>query len=48
MRIGKIIEMTYAEGPGCRFCIWVQGCNHKCKGCFAEDEAYIKKININL
>ena len=37
MRIGKIIEMTYAEGPGCRFCIWVQGCNHKCKGCFAED-----------
>lgn len=36
MKISKIIKRTYAEGPGCRFCIWVQGCRHKCKGCFAE------------
>lgn len=37
MRVNKIINKTYAEGPGCRFCIWVQGCNHKCDGCFAVD-----------
>ena len=37
MKVAKIINKTYSEGPGCRFCIWVQGCNHKCKGCFAED-----------
>lgn len=35
MRVHKIIEKTYAEGPGCRFCIWVQGCSHHCEGCFA-------------
>lgn len=37
MKVHRIIEKTYAEGPGCRFCIWVQGCNHKCLGCFAKD-----------
>ena len=37
MRVSKIIEKTYAEGPGCRFCIWVQGCSHRCEGCFAKD-----------
>lgn len=37
MRVHRIIEKTYAEGPGCRFCIWVQGCNHNCTGCFAKD-----------
>lgn len=37
MRVNRIIKKTYAEGPGCRFCIWVQGCNHHCEGCFAEE-----------
>lgn len=37
MRINRIIKKTYAEGPNCRFCIWVQGCRHKCDGCFATD-----------
>jgi anaerobic ribonucleoside-triphosphate reductase activating protein len=37
MRINKIIKKTYAEGPGCRFCVWVQGCSHHCLGCFATD-----------
>lgn len=36
MRVNRIVEKTFAEGPGCRFCIWVQGCNHKCKGCFSQ------------
>lgn len=37
MKIHRIISKTFAEGPGCRFCIWVQGCPHHCKGCFATD-----------
>lgn len=34
LKVHKIIEKTDAEGPGTRYCIWVQGCPHMCKGCF--------------
>lgn len=34
MRIHNIIPQTRAEGPGLRFCIWVQGCSRCCPGCF--------------
>jgi anaerobic ribonucleoside-triphosphate reductase activating protein len=37
VRVYRIIERTQAEGPGVRFCIWVQGCSHQCSGCFATD-----------
>lgn len=37
MRIYKIIERTFVEGPGERFCIWVQGCSKHCEGCFAKE-----------
>ena len=37
MRINRIVEKTKAEGPGTRFSIWVQGCSHRCDGCFAVD-----------
>lgn len=36
MKIYKIIERTCVEGPGERFCIWVQGCSRHCDGCFAK------------
>lgn len=36
MRIHRIIEKTKAEGPGTRLCVWVQGCGHMCKGCYAK------------
>lgn len=36
MRIHRILLETKAEGPGNRACIWVQGCKHGCKGCFAK------------
>lgn len=36
MQIHKILLNTKAEGPGIRACIWVQGCHHGCKGCFAK------------
>jgi len=31
----KILRNTKVEGPGTRFCIWVQGCKKHCKDCFA-------------
>lgn len=34
LKIHRIIEKTTVEGPGVRFCVWVQGCPHRCKGCF--------------
>lgn len=37
MNIYKIIKNTSVEGPGKRFCIWVQGCSKHCKGCFAKE-----------
>jgi len=33
----KIIKSTRVEGPGERFCIWVQGCKKHCPGCFATE-----------
>lgn len=36
MRINRVVEQTRAEGPGIRLCIWVQGCRHRCKGCYAK------------
>lgn len=37
LNVHQIIECTESEGPGKRFCIWVQGCSHRCEGCFAKD-----------
>ncbi len=35
--IYKILKNTTVEGPGVRFCIWVQGCKKHCEGCWAKD-----------
>ena len=35
LRINNIIKLTKVEGPGTRYCIWVQGCSKHCKGCQA-------------
>lgn len=31
--IHRYIEATEVEGPGKRFCLWVQGCSIRCDGC---------------
>jgi anaerobic ribonucleoside-triphosphate reductase activating protein len=33
MRINYILEKSFVQGPGERFCIWVQGCSIHCNGC---------------
>ena len=35
LRVYKILKNTKVEGPETRYCIWVQGCSHHCKGCQA-------------
>ncbi|MEG2337999.1 MAG: 4Fe-4S single cluster domain-containing protein [Clostridium sp.] len=37
LRVYRILSSTKVEGPGTRFCIWVQGCPIRCSGCFAKD-----------
>lgn len=34
LRLNEIVPLTYANGPGARACIWVQGCSLACPGCF--------------
>lgn len=33
LNVADIITCTEVEGPGKRFCIWVQGCPLRCPGC---------------
>lgn len=33
LRINRIVRQTRTEGFGNRYCIWVQGCSIRCKGC---------------
>ena len=36
INVFKILNKTTAEGPGKRFCLWVQGCSRHCSGCHAK------------
>lgn len=37
IRVYKILKNTKVEGPGTRFCLWVQGCPIHCDGCWAKE-----------
>ncbi len=49
LEINRIVKNTSVEGFGKRYCIWVQGCSIKCKGCAnisAIEKGKGKKIKI--
>ena len=33
LRVSQIVESSRSEGPGVRFCLWLQGCDLRCPGC---------------
>ena len=33
LNLARVLDRTWAEGPGVRFCLWVQGCTRACPGC---------------
>ena len=37
MRINNYIEGSRVNGPGFRFCVWFQGCERGCPGCFNQE-----------
>ncbi len=50
LRIHGVMPVSRANGPGKRFCIWVQGCMKNCPGCFnpethALDKGYSVDVN---
>ena len=33
VRVAQVVESSRSEGPGVRFCVWLQGCELRCPGC---------------
>ena len=34
LRLHDIVPLTFANGPGARACVWLQGCSLACPACF--------------
>lgn len=44
--IHSIIRKSLSNGPYSRYCIWFQGCNKRCKGCFNPETHTLNKGTI--
>ena len=40
LRVHALLEHSYANGPGCRAVVWMQGCSIHCPGCCNPDAQY--------
>lgn len=43
IRLAGTVEESIVDGPGLRFTVFVQGCDHKCKGCHNPETWPFKK-----
>ena len=49
INLNRLMECTEAEGPGERFCLWVQGCLRHCPGCCNQEmQELVPHIIISL
>lgn len=46
INVYKYLKNTSVEGPGNRFCLWVQGCKKHCRGCYATETWSFEKNKI--
>lgn len=37
LRLHMVKTRCRSLGPGCRYCLWVQGCDHHCEGCISPE-----------
>ena len=42
IRVAGIVSESVVDGPGIRFVIFTQGCEHSCKGCHNPDAQDLK------
>ena len=49
INLNRLMDCTEAEGPGKRFCLWVQGCLRHCPGCCNQEmQELVPHIIISL
>ena len=46
MNYAEIKTFDVANGPGIRVSLFVSGCNHRCPGCFNEQEVLSLSLSV--
>jgi anaerobic ribonucleoside-triphosphate reductase activating protein len=45
LQVHSFLPLTFANGPGARCCLWLQGCSLNCSGCFNPETHETTKEN---